>query len=161
MEWDGPGQVVEELSARLKERAWFLATAESCTGGLIACELTNVSGSSEWYAGGVVAYANRIKEDLLGVPGPVLQRHGAVSQEVVLAMARGAAERFGTQCAVAVSGIAGPSGGTPDKPVGTVWIGWAVNGETFAERFLFQGDRLSVKRQSTMEALRGMTVRLV
>ena len=161
MEWDAVGQVVTDLGALLKARGWFMATAESCTGGLIACELTNVSGSSEWYLGGVVAYANAVKEGLLGVSGRELQMHGAVSREVVLAMARGAAERLGARCALAVSGIAGPRGGTPDKPVGTVWIGWSVDGEASAQRFLFQGDRLCVKRRSALEAILGLSERLV
>jgi len=149
-------QTVSRLAEVLKSRGWLLATAESCTGGLIACELTNLSGSSDWYLGGVVAYANRIKEDLLDVPAQVLLTYGAVSRETVLAMAGGVAKRFGAQCALAVSGVAGPTGGTPEKPVGTVWIGWAVHGELSAERFLFSGDRLAVKRQSALAAITGM-----
>ncbi|MFZ5425645.1 MAG: CinA family protein [Thermodesulfobacteriota bacterium] len=160
MERDGIRQAVPELAEKLKERGLTLATAESCTGGLIACELTNVSGSSDWFVGGVVAYANSVKESLLGVPGETLVAHGAVSRETVLAMASGAARALGADCALAVSGIAGPAGGTPEKPVGTVWIGWSVEGRASAERFLFTGDRLAVKRASALAAVRGLADRL-
>lgn len=159
MQWEHRETLVDELAGNLKSKGWRLATAESCTGGLIASELTNVSGSSDWFEGGVVAYSNSVKQSLLGVPGDVLARHGAVSREVVQAMARGVAERLGARCALAVSGIAGPTGGTPEKPVGTVWIGWSVNGEDSAERFLFDGGRLEVKRQSALAALAGLIAR--
>lgn len=160
MEWDHIGAEVTELAAKLTARGWRLATAESCTGGLVACELTNLSGSSDWFVGGVVAYANRIKQEMLGVPEGVLGTHGAVSRETVLAMASGAAARFGTECALAISGVAGPTGGTPEKPVGTVWIGWFVGGSAMAEHFLFAGDRLGVKRQSALAAIKGMATRI-
>lgn len=151
---------VRGLADKLTTRGLTLATAESCTGGLIACELTNVSGSSQWYVGGVVAYANTVKESLLGVPADALAVYGAVSREVALAMAAGAALRLGASCALAVSGVAGPTGGTPEKPVGTVWIAWSVAGQTDAERFQFGGDRLAVKRQSALAALDGLAARL-
>jgi nicotinamide-nucleotide amidase len=160
MEWDNIGEVVTDLAAALTTRGWWLATAESCTGGLVASELTNVSGSSDWYVGGVVAYANRIKQEMLGVDEDMLQSLGAVSRETVLAMVQGAAARLKTECAIAISGVAGPTGGTPEKPVGTVWIGWFVNGAATAEHFLFVGDRLGIKRQSTLAAIKGMTTRL-
>jgi nicotinamide-nucleotide amidase len=156
MDWEQIGSLVASLATKLTARGWWLSTAESCTGGLIASELTNVSGSSDWYVGGVVAYSNSIKESLLDVPTETLARFGAVSEEVVLSMAQGAAARFKTQCALAVSGIAGPTGGTPEKPVGTVWIGWAVDGNSSAKLFHFTGNRLSVKRQSVLAALTGM-----
>ena len=153
----------EELSAAagrladlLAGRGMWLATAESCTGGLIACELTNLPGSSAWYLGGVVAYANSLKVGLLDVPEAILAEHGAVSRQTVLAMALGACARLGADCSLAVSGIAGPSGGTPEKPVGTVWIGWAVGGRASAEGFLFPGDRLAVKRSSALAAMEGL-----
>jgi nicotinamide-nucleotide amidase len=147
---------VRGLAEKLKERGLTLATAESCTGGLIACELTNVPGSSEWFAGGVVAYANSVKQALLDVAADALAQHGAVSGEVALAMAAGAAMRLGASCALAVSGVAGPTGGTPEKPVGTVWIAWSVAGQTRAKRFRFDGDRLAVKRQSALAAVEGL-----
>jgi len=153
-------RIVTRLGTILAARGWLLATAESCTGGLIACKLTDVPGSSEWYVGGMVAYANSVKEELLGVPGAVLESYGAVSRETVLAMVQGAALRFNAQCALAVSGIAGPGGGSPEKPVGTVWIGWSVGGRHSAERFLFQGDRLSIKDQTARAALKGLLTRL-
>jgi len=153
-------RLVTGLGTALTKRGWFLATAESCTGGLIACTLTDVPGSSQWYAGTVVAYANHVKEDLLGVPGAILGQYGAVSRETVLAMAQGAARRFNVQCAVAVSGVAGPGGGSAEKPVGTVWIAWSVDARPSAERFFFQGDRLSVKRQSAHTALAGLLDKL-
>jgi len=156
MEWEGIGKAVLNLADRLKARGFTLATAESCTGGLIACELTNVSGSSDWYVGGVVAYANSVKESLLGVPHETLLTHGAVSRETVLAMASGAAKAIGADCALSVSGIAGPTGGTPEKPVGTVWIGWFASGRATAERFLFPGDRLEVKRATALAAMEGL-----
>ena len=159
MEWERMEEYVHELAGKLTAHGWMLATAESCTGGLIACELTNVSGSSGWYLGGVVAYANSVKQTLLDVPAETLATHGAVSREVVLAMALGAARRLGAQCALSVSGVAGPTGGTPEKPVGTVWIGWAVNGAADAELFRFDGDRMAVKRQSALAAVRGMAAR--
>ncbi|MFP5221085.1 MAG: CinA family protein [Acidobacteriota bacterium] len=159
MEWEHMEEQVGRLAERLTARGWMLATAESCTGGLIACELTNVSGSSGWYQGGVVAYANSVKQALLDVPAETLAAHGAVSREVVLAMALGAARRLGAQCALSVSGVAGPTGGTPEKPVGTVWIGWAVDGAAHAELFRFEGDRLAVKRLSALAAVRGMAER--
>jgi len=152
--------LVTRLGTALTKRHWLLATAESCTGGLVACRLTDVSGSSAWYVGGVVAYANHIKEKILDVPGDVLSQHGAVSEETVLAMAAGAARRFSAQCSLAISGVAGPLGGSPEKPVGTVWIGWSVDGHASAERFFFQGDRISVKDQSAKAALEGLLARL-
>jgi len=159
MDWEIVGNMVEALAENLRAKGWWLATAESCTGGLIASELTNVPGSSAWYMGGVIAYSNKVKQQMLDVPSDVLAASGAVSRETVLAMARGAARRFGAECALAVSGIAGPDGGTPDKPVGTVWIGWCVNGQATAEVFQFGGGRLDVKRQSVLEAVMGMAAR--
>ncbi len=148
------------LGQTLLERGLTLATAESCTGGLIGCSLTDVPGSSRWYLGGVVAYANSVKQALLDVPEEELLRHGAVSRQVALSMARGAAARLGASCAVAVSGIAGPDGGTPDKPVGTVWVAWRLPEGVDAQIFHFQGDRLAVKRQSAAAAILGLTSRL-
>ena len=149
--------IVARLGGMLRARGWTMGTAESCTGGLIADTLTNVSGSSDWFAGAVVAYANAVKTDLLGVPEDVLAAHGAVSEPVVLAMARGLRRRLGVDAAVAVSGIAGPTGGTPDKPVGTVWMAWSLRGEGGdAERAAlhrFQGDRLAVKAATVKTAL--------
>ena len=111
-----------ELGELLKERNYMLATAESCTGGNISAAITAVSGSSEYYKGSIIAYSNEVKMDLLQVKEQTLIKHGAVSEETVREMVKGAMKSLNTDCAVATSGIAGPSGGTPDKPVGTVWI---------------------------------------
>lgn len=150
-------ELVLEIGELLVDRGWTMATAESCTGGLVAATLTDVSGSSRWFSGAVVAYSNEIKMSLLGVPEQILIDHGAVSEETVLAMAAGVCKRLGTDVGISLSGIAGPTGGTPDKPVGTVWMGWHVDGKTFAKRFCFDGDRAAVKHQSlkaVLEALR-------
>ncbi len=160
MQWEVRTELIEWLAGQLLARGWSLVTAESCTGGLIGSELTNMSGSSEWYLGGVIAYSNALKQDLLGVPGPVLQEHGAVSRATVLAMAEGAASRLGAQCAVAVSGIAGPTGGTEEKPVGTVWVAWVTPDTRDAEQFLFDGDRIDIKRQSALAAIAGFSSRM-
>ncbi len=148
----------------LLERRLTLAVAESCTGGLLGHRLTSVPGSSAYFERGVLVYSNRAKEELLGVPAEVLRVHGAVSAPCAEAMARGAVERAGTACALAITGIAGPDGGTPAKPVGTVFVGLAVEGRASARRFRFLGDRASVKWQSTQaafdmlrRALRGRT----
>lgn len=138
---------------------WMLCVAESCTGGLLASTLTNLPGSSAWFHGGVVSYSNALKCGLLGVPEELIAAHGAVSEPVVLAMARGALALPGMPpgrgCAVAISGIAGPTGGTREKPVGTVWVAWAWPGGERAESFLFRGARTAVKAQSVAGALFG------
>jgi len=142
------------LGRALDARNLRVATAESCTGGWVAKALTDIPGSSRWVEGGVVAYSNAAKSSLLGVPAGTVAAHGAVSEPVVRAMAEGARARFGVPLTVAVSGVAGPDGGTPDKPVGTVWFAWANGRETIAARELFAGDREAVRRQSVDFALR-------
>ena len=119
----------EEIGELLKAKKLSLSTAESCTGGGIAALVTSVPGSSEYFKGGIVAYANEVKEELLGVRSETLVAYGAVSRETVVEMAKGAMNRLKTDCAVATSGIAGPGGGTPEKPVGTVWIAVAYKNE--------------------------------
>ncbi|PTN32745.1 CinA family protein [Desulfonatronum sp. SC1] len=155
-EGDKLEDIIRALGAELCKRTALLATAESCTGGLIAHEATNVSGSSRWFAGGVVAYANSVKQQVLGVPEIVLATHGAVSRETVLAMAAGVQQTFGAKAALAVSGIAGPDGGTPEKPVGTVWMAWALGDATCSTLWRFSGTRLEVKQQAARAALEGM-----
>ncbi len=148
------GETLEQVvGRRLQARRLTVATAESCTGGLLGHRLTNVAGSSAWFERGVVVYSNRAKEELLGVPDAVLKAHGAVSAPCAEAMARGICAAAKTPCGVAITGIAGPDGGTPDKPVGTVFIGVAVAGEVTAHRFRFPGDRAAVKWQSAQMAL--------
>jgi len=146
--------VVRSVAALLQARGWRLATAESCTGGRIASEVTAQAGSSSYYAGGVVAYANAVKTALLGVPGALIEQHGAVSAPVAEAMARGALERLGADVAVATTGIAGPGGGTDAKPVGLVFIATAVrhHGCRSEERH-FQGNREAVQFAASQAAL--------
>ena len=149
-----------EVGVWLVARGEKLATAESCTAGWIAKSMTDVAGSSEWFVAGIASYADEAKTALLGVPKSLLKGEGAVSKAVVEAMARGALERTGADRAVAVSGIAGPSGGTEEKPVGTVWFAWArregdeITIKTRVERF--QGDRDGIRRQTVGRALAGV-----
>jgi PncC family amidohydrolase len=131
-----------------------IATAESCSGGLIAHRLTNVPGASTPFLGGIVAYSNAVKMALLGVPAQVLESFGAVSEETARAMAEGARATLGSDMAIAVTGIAGPGGGTSEKPVGLVYMALAQAGKTCAERHEFHGDRESIKMQTAEAALR-------
>ena len=145
---------VHALAARLRARGWRLATAESCTGGLVAAACTAVAGSSEWFDRGFVTYSNEAKQDLLGVPRALIEAHGAVSEPVARAMAEGALARSGADLAVSVTGIAGPGGATPGKPVGTVWLGWCCRGAASqAERLQLPGDRAAVRAQTVGTAL--------
>jgi PncC family amidohydrolase len=141
------------IGNRLRQRGLKLASAESCTGGLIGDRLTNIAGSSDYYLGGVIAYANEIKIGLLGVPSGLLAQYGAVSRETVLEMAAAARKILGADIAVSVSGIAGPGGGTDEKPVGTVWVGLAGPDGKWARHFHFSGDRLQNKASSAQAAL--------
>ena len=150
-------QLAQTIAAIFSQRGATLIAAESCTGGWIAKTLTDVAGSSAWFECGVVAYSYEAKEALLGVRPETLELHGAVSKETVTEMVAGALARFGATVAVAVTGIAGPSGGTPDKPVGTVWIGWKRRGGyAQTQVFHFDGDREAVRRQTVAAALRGV-----
>lgn len=142
-----------ELAQLLKARGWMLATAESCTGGLIAAACTELSGSSEWFDRGFVTYSYEAKTDLLGVGEDMLREHGAVSEIVARAMAFGAVRRSRARVSVAVTGIAGPTGATPDKPVGTVWFAFMVDGRLSSEVMRFDGDRAAVRRATVRHAL--------
>ena len=146
--------LVERLATQLQQRQWMLATAESCTGGLIAGACTDLSGSSNWFERGFVSYSNTAKTELLGVDGVLLKKHGAVSEEVAHAMAAGAVARSRAQVAVAVTGVAGPTGGTPDKPVGLVWFGFALPDGVRTEPMNFPGDRAAVRAATVQHALR-------
>jgi nicotinamide-nucleotide amidase len=149
--------LAQEVAAALRRQSLMVVTAESCTGGWIAKTLTDLPGSSAWFDAGVVTYSYGAKEALLGVNPRTLERTGAVSEETVLEMVSGALARFGAGMAVAVTGIAGPSGGTPEKPVGTVWIGWKRRGGyARAKLFHFAGDREAVRRQTVAAALAGI-----
>lgn len=143
--------------ARLKAKALTLATAESCTGGWVAQSVTSVSGSSEWFDRGFVTYSNMAKQEMLGVRAATLAEHGAVSEPVAREMAIGALEHSGAGICLAVTGIAGPTGGTPDKPVGMVCFAWALRGGAVTcETRRFSGDREAVRRQSVIRALQGL-----
>jgi nicotinamide-nucleotide amidase len=148
------------VGRQLLERGHFLATAESCTGGWVAKAITDVAGSSQWFADGWVTYGNESKHQRLGVPRAVLQRHGAVSEATVAAMARGALRRSGARIAVAVSGIAGPGGAVKGKPVGTVWFAWAQRAgravRVRTRRKRFRGDRAAVRLSAAIVALEGV-----
>ncbi|MFM2289812.1 MAG: hypothetical protein RL684_2955 [Pseudomonadota bacterium] len=149
--------LVEALAARLLARGWRLATAESCTGGSLAAALTDLAGSSRWFERGWVTYSNAAKQGDLDVPAALLASQGAVSGPVVAAMAEGARARSGAPLAVSISGIAGPDGGTPGKPVGLVWFGLACEGTaTRAFQRQFPGDRAAVRRASVQVALEAL-----
>jgi nicotinamide-nucleotide amidase len=150
---DGLAALAQRLGEALLARGWRIATAESCTGGWIAKALTDVAGSSRWFEAGVVTYSNESKTALLGVSQTLLEAEGAVSEPAVRAMAEAARAGFRVELAVAVSGIAGPDGGFPDKPVGTVWLAYATPRGTTAERQLFTGDRAGVRSASVRRAL--------
>ena len=143
----------------LKKRL-FLATAESCTGGLIAAACTELAGSSQWFDRGFVTYSNAAKTDMLGVDAALITQFGAVSEQVAAAMAQGAVKHSAAQVSVAVTGVAGPGGGCAEKPVGTVWIGWSVNGQTTTELCHFDGDRAMVRTLTVQRALQGLIERL-
>lgn len=145
-----------ELGQRLRTLNAQVSTAESCTGGGIAEAITRVPGSSAWFEAGYVTYSNAQKTRQLNVPSGLFDTVGAVSREVVEAMARGAQVQSGARFAVAVSGVAGPDGGSPAKPVGTVWLAWAVGEQVLAERRHFAGDRDGVRRQTVKAALEGL-----
>jgi len=147
----------ERLGASLRDTKQMLVTAESCTGGWIAKTVTDVAGSSDWFDCGLAAYSYEAKQRLLGVRAETLEHFGAVSRETVVEMVSGALVHSGSTVAVAVTGIAGPGGGTDDKPVGTVWIAWKRRGGyPRAELFHFEGDREAVRRQTVAAALRGL-----
>ena len=147
----------QDLGERLRGARHRLVTAESCTGGWIAKAVTDIPGSSDWFDCGLAAYSYEAKQALLGVRPETLERFGAVSRETVIEMVSGALVHSGATLSVAVTGIAGPGGGTPDKPVGTVWVAWKRRGGyPAAEMFRFDGDREAVRRQTVEAALRGL-----
>jgi nicotinamide-nucleotide amidase len=151
---------VEELARLLLARGWLLATAESCTGGMIAAACTDLSGSSQWFERGFVTYSDAAKNELLGVDAALLRQHGAVSEAVVRAMAQGCVDRSRAQVGVAVTGVAGPTGGSLEKPVGTVWFGFMVAGRLTSELRRFDGDRAAVRSATVAHALDGLLLRL-
>jgi nicotinamide-nucleotide amidase len=144
---------LQALAAALRARGWRLATAESCTGGLLAAACTALAGSSDWFERGFVTYSNQAKTELLGVDPGLIQAHGAVSREVAEAMARGALRRAPVQLALSVTGIAGPGGAVPGKPVGTVWLGWGTAHTVQTVCLQLAGDRAAVRAAAVAAAL--------
>ena len=142
------------LAEALRARGWKMATVESCTGGLIAAACTAVAGSSDWFERGFVTYSNAAKTELVGVPAALIAAHGAVSEPVARAMAQGALQHAPVQLSVAVTGIAGPGGAVPGKPVGTVWLAWATAQGVQAELLQLGGDRAAVREATVRAALR-------
>jgi nicotinamide-nucleotide amidase len=150
----------KQLGAALIERGWMLATAESCTGGMIAAACTELAGASDWFERGFVTYSDEAKTELLDVDAALIATHGAVSEVVARAMAFGAVRHSRARVSVAVTGIAGPSGGSKDKPVGTVWFGFMVDGRLSSEMKRFDGDRAAVRAETVVYALNGLLLRL-
>jgi nicotinamide-nucleotide amidase len=146
-------ELAQKLGAALKARGLRLATAESCTGGWVAMALTAIPGSSDWFERGYVTYSNAAKREDLGVTEAALRQHGAVSEEVARAMAAGALKRARAQVALAITGVAGPTGGSAEKPVGLVCFAWALGSKITSQTRRFDGDRESVRRQSVLHAL--------
>jgi nicotinamide-nucleotide amidase len=144
---------VGELAARLLDKGWMLASAESCTGGMIAAACTDLSGSSNWFERGFVTYSNEAKTEMLGVDPVLIEAHGAVSEVVARAMAFGAVRHSRAQVSIAVTGIAGPTGGSKEKPVGTVWFGFMIDGVLSSETKRFDGDRAAVRAATVQYAL--------
>ncbi len=153
--------LIARVADSLQQKRWMLATAESCTGGLIAAACTDLAGSSHWFERGFVTYSNAAKTELLGVEAALVEAHGAVSEPVARAMAEGALRHSAAQIAVGVTGVAGPGGATPDKPVGTVWFAWAAAGQpTRTERRRFEGDRAAVRAATVHYALQTLVLLL-
>ena len=152
--------LAQQLAAVLQDKGWMLATAESCTGGMMAAACTELSGSSNWFERGFVTYSNEAKADMLGVDAALIETHGAVSEVVARAMAFGAVRHSRARVSVAVTGVAGPTGGSKDKPVGTVWFGYMVDGLLTSETKRFDGDRAAVRAATVDYALAGLLSRL-
>ena len=152
----GPRKLVAQLAGLLLEKELRVATAESCTGGLIAKSLTDLAGSSDWFECGFVTYSNAAKTEMTGVPESVISEYGAVSEAVASSMASGALRHSAADCSIAVTGIAGPAGGSPDKPVGTVWIAVSGNGQTFTQKYLFTGNREAIRQETMLQAIQNL-----
>jgi nicotinamide-nucleotide amidase len=152
--------VITQLAARLTSLQWMMATAESCTGGLMAARCTDLAGSSRWFERGFVTYSNAAKTELLGVNPDLIAAEGAVSEAVARAMALGAVYRTPAKVSIAVTGIAGPDGGSTDKPVGTVWFAWCIDGQVSAQIQHLDGDRSSIRAAAVHWGLQGLLQRL-
>ena len=148
--------LTRQLAGLLLAKGHMMATAESCTGGMIAAACTDLAGSSAWFERGFVTYSNEAKTELLGVPATLIAEHGAVSEPVVRAMAQGALRQSRAHITVAVTGVAGPGGGSADKPVGSVWFGWATAAGVVTQLCHFEGDRQQVRQATVQHALQGL-----
>ncbi|UCU98896.1 CinA family protein [Acidovorax radicis] len=153
LDTSAPDANLTQISLLLLKQRHQLATAESCTGGMIAAACTDLSGASDWFERGFVTYSNAAKTDMLGMPAALIEQDGAVSEAVARAMADGALAHSRAQVSLAVTGVAGPTGGSDAKPVGTVWFAWCVNGETHSEMQHFAGDRAAVRAATVRYAL--------
>ena len=145
--------LTKTLAQILLSRNWTVSLAESCTGGLVCATLTELAGSSEWFERGYITYSNEAKTQCLGVPSELIGSHGAVSEQVATAMATGARIHSGSNVGVSITGVAGPSGGSTEKPVGTVCFGWATENQTLTKTMHFDGDRQKIRQQATEFAL--------
>ena len=149
-------KLAEEVGLALQKKRWLLSTAESVTGGGIAQAITDIAGSSEWFDCGFVTYSNSSKTECLNVSAALIAQHGAVSEEVAAELAKGALANTDSHISLSTTGIAGPTGAVPGKPVGTVCFGWAAGHAVHTERLVFAGDRDAVRRQTTIHALKGL-----
>ena len=149
-------KLAEQIGLALQQKRWLLATAESITGGGIAQAITDIAGSSEWFDCGFVTYSNSSKTECLNVSAALIAQHGAVSEEVAAELAKGALANTDSHISLSTTGIAGPTGAVPGKPVGTVCFGWATSNAVQTERLVFAGDRDAVRRQTTIHALKGL-----
>lgn len=145
-----------QVGRALQKKGWLLATAESCTGGGVSHAITDIAGSSEWFDCGFITYSNASKTELLDVPAALFAQHGTVSEEIAAAMAEGALANSNAHVTLSTTGIAGPGGAVPGKPVGTVCFGWTSGDNTHTERLVFAGDRQAVRRQTVVHALQGL-----
>lgn len=146
-------ELAAQIGTELKEKRLLLTVAESCTGGGVAQAITEIAGSSDWFDCGFVTYSNSSKSELLNIPAALIARHGAVSEEIAAAMAEGAIANSEGNVSLSTTGIAGPTGAVPGKPIGTVCFGWIVGGVTHTERLIFTGDRHAVREQTVAHAL--------
>lgn len=149
-------ELAAQVGQSLQKRGLLLTTAESCTGGGIAQAITDIAGSSDWFECGFITYSNASKTELLDVPAALIAQHGTVSEEIAAAMAQGALSNSNAHVTLSTTGIAGPGGAVPGKPVGTICFGWAKGEELHTERLVFSGDRQQVREQTVMHALRGL-----
>lgn len=152
--------LTKTLAQILLSKNWTVSLAESCTGGLVCAALTELAGSSEWFERGYITYSNEAKTQCLGVPSALIESHGAVSEDVAKAMAEGARSHSGSNVAISITGIAGPSGGSIEKPVGTVCFGWAIENHTVVKTMHFAGDRQKIRQQATEFVLAELIVLL-